>query len=98
MIDIIKEMGRNKIKMVTMNPRIYCEIYADNSGALAIAKEHKYRPRTKHLNIKLHHSRQYVNNNEIDILPINTDDQPADIFTKTLAEPLLAKHQKFIMG
>ena len=40
MIEMIKEMGRNKIKMVTMNPRIYCEVYEDNSGALAIAKEH----------------------------------------------------------
>ena len=90
-------MGRNKIKMVTMNPRIYCEVYEDNSGSFAISKEHKYRLRTKHLNIKLHHFQKYVNNNEIDILPINTDDQPADIFTKPLAEPLLVKHQKFIM-
>ena len=98
MIEMFKEMGRNKIKMVTMNPRIYCEFYEDNSGALAIAKEHKYRPRTKHLNIKLHHFQQYVNNNEIDILPINTDDQPTDVFTKPLAEPLLIKHRKIIMG
>ena len=37
--------------MVTKNPRIYCEVYEDNSGALEIAKEHKYRLRTKHLNI-----------------------------------------------
>ena len=84
--------------MVTMNPRIYCGVYEENSGALEIAKEHKYRPRTKHLNIKLHHFRQYVNNNEIDMLPINTDDQPEDIFTKPLAEPLLIKHWKFITG
>ena len=46
MIEMIKEMIINKIKMVTMNPRLYCEVYEDNSGALAIAKEHKYRPRT----------------------------------------------------
>ena len=91
-------MGRNNIKMVTMNPRIYCEVYEDNSGALAIAKEHKYKPRTKHLNIKLHHFRQYVNNNEIDILPINMYVQPADTFTKPFSEPLLIKHWKFIMG
>ena len=58
MIETIKEMGRNKIKMITMNPRIYCGVYEDNSGALAIAKEHKYRPRTKNLNIKLHHLQQ----------------------------------------
>ena len=98
MIYMIKEMGRNKIKMVTMNPRIYCEVYEDNSGALAIAKEHKYRPKTKHLNIKLHPFQQYVNNNEIEIFPIKTDDQPADIFTKPLAEPILVKHRIFIMG
>ena len=48
MIEMIKEMGRYNIKMVTMNPRIYYEVYEDNSEALAIAKEHKYRPRTKH--------------------------------------------------
>ena len=98
MIEMIKEMGRNKIKMVTMNPKIYCEVYEENSGALAIEKEHKYRPRMKHLNIKLHHFRKYLNNNEIEILPIKTDDQPADIFTKPLAEPLLVKHRRFIMG
>ena len=55
MIEMIKDLGRNKIKMVTINPRIYCEVYEDNIGALSIAKEHKYRPRTKHLNIKIHH-------------------------------------------
>ena len=54
-IEIIKEMVRNKIKIVTMNPRIYCDVYEENSGSLEIAKEHQYRPRTKHLNIKLHH-------------------------------------------
>ena len=91
-------MVRNKIKMVTMNPRIYCKVYEDNSVSIVISKEHKYRPRTKHLNIKLHHFRQYVNKNEIGILQINTDYQPVDIFTKTLAEPLLVKNWKFIMG
>ena len=54
MIEAIKEMGRNKIKMVTMNPRKYCEVFENNGGALAIANEHKYIPITKHLNIKLH--------------------------------------------
>ena len=98
MIQMIKEMGRNKIKMVKMNPKIYCEVYEENSGAFAIEKQHKFRPRTKHLNIKLHHFRQYVNKNEIGILQINTDYQPVDIFTKTLAETLLIKHRKFIMG
>ena len=84
--------------MVTMNPRIYCEVYEENSGALAIAKEHKYTPRTKHINIKLHCFLQYINNNEIEILPIKTYDKPADIFTKSLAEPLLIKNRKFILG
>ena len=38
MIEMIKEMVRNKIKMVTMNPKIYFKVYEYNSGALAIAK------------------------------------------------------------
>ena len=33
----------------SQKPRILCRLFEDNNGALLLAKEHRYRPRTKHL-------------------------------------------------
>ena len=78
--------------------KVHCQVFEDNSGALEMAKTHKYRPRTKHLNIKLHHFRDYVERKEISIHAISTADQPADFLTKTLNEELLRKHRLRVMG
>ena len=66
-------------------PKIYCEVFEDNSGALEMASIHKYRPQTKHLNVKLHHFRQYVNDGLVIIKKIDTAEQQADYLTKPLA-------------
>jgi hypothetical protein len=68
------------------------------SGALEIAKIHKYRPRTKHLNVKLHHFRDYVTRGEITINPIDTKDQLADYLTKPVNVHILRKLRKEVMG
>ena len=59
-------------------------VYEDNNGALELAKEPKYRPRTKHIAIKYHHFREHVKNKSIRIQKIDTKEQLADIFTKPL--------------
>ena len=64
--------------------KIHCKVYEDNSGALEMAKEYKYRLRTKFLNIKLHHFRDYVEWGEITIQKVSTHDQRADYITKPL--------------
>jgi hypothetical protein len=56
-------------------------VFKDNSGALEMANVHKWRPRTKHLNVKLHHFRDYVTKKEISINPIDTSMQLADYLT-----------------
>ena len=65
-------------------PSINCTLFEDNNGALQLAKEPKYRPRTKHIALKYHHFRQYVKQGLVDIQPIDTKVQIADIFTKPL--------------
>ena len=47
---------------------------------------------------KWHHFRHYVENGEIKILPIDTDDQPADMLSKPLSRDPFEKHRDFIMG
>ena len=62
-------------------PEVKCRVFEDNVGALELANEHKLRPRTKHLAVKLHHFRQYVAEGAIKVEKISTKDQVADIFS-----------------
>ena len=83
---------------MTLQARVHCRVFEDNSGALVMAKVHKYRPRTKHMNVKLHHFRDYVERQEITIHPIGTLEQPADFLTKALNEELLLIHRMNVLG
>ena len=94
----LKEMKVNGFPIVNVNSDVHCRVFEDNSGALEMAKVHKYRPRTKHINVKFHHFRDYVERGEVTLHPIGTDNQPADMLTKPLNESILAKHRKFVMG
>ena len=55
LMQLIEKMYSHGIKTIQAPPKIKCKVFEDNSGALEMAKIHKYRPRTKHLNVKLHH-------------------------------------------
>ena len=91
----------NKFKyhvFITQAPKakIHCKVYEDNSGALEMAREYKYCPRTKFLNIKLYHFRDYVERGEISIHKVSTHDQHADYLTKPLNEATHIKHRKVV--
>ena len=79
-------------------PTIMCQLFEDNNGALTLAKDPKYRPRTKHIALKYHHFRSYVKRGEIEILPIDTKDQLADQFTKALDEQTFVFLRSKLMG
>ena len=97
-IQTLKEMRENGFPIRNTSSKVHCRVFEDNSGALEMARVHKYRPRTKHINVKYHHFRDYVARGEVTIHPIGTDKQPADMLTKPLNEQVLSKHRKFIMG
>ena len=97
-MELLKEMKWHGFEVKTMPPAIHCKVFEDNSGALEIAKFPKARPRTKHLNVKLHHFCGYVEQKEVTIHPIASEEQPSDILTKPVNEELLAKHWKTMMG
>jgi len=64
------------------NTKIHCKVFKDNSGALEIAKIHKYRQRTKHLNFNQHHFQDYMMRGEISVHPNSTECQLADYLMK----------------
>jgi len=82
----------------TTKPKVHCKVFEDNSGALEIATVHKVRPRTKHMNVQFHHFCHHINTGQMTVHPIDTDEQPADMLSKSLPLVKLVKHRQFIMG
>ena len=97
-MEVMKEMKSMGIAVLDAKPKVHCKVFEDNSGALEMARVHKYRPRTKHLNVKYHHFRDYVERDEISIHKIDTSDQLADYLTKPVSKEILDKLRPQVMG
>jgi len=97
-MEMLKEMKRLGFPIRTAKAQVHCRVFEDNSGALEMAKIHKYRPRTKHICTKLHHFRDYVTRGRISIHSIDTLNQSADFLTKPLNMELHTRHRYEVMG
>ena len=76
-------MKENNIATVSAVPNVYYKALEDNSGALELAKTPKMRPRTTHINFVYHHFRENVRKRIVQLFPIYTTSQLADIFYET---------------
>ena len=76
---------------------VKCKLFEDNKGAIELAKAPKIRPCTKHIALKYHHFREHVRKGLIEINPIDTLEQVADIFTKALPFPIFNYLRKKMM-
>ena len=97
-MELLNEMHKRGFPVIKEKARVHCRVFEDNSGAIEMARVHKFRPRTKHINVKLHHFRDYVERGEITIHPIPSDDQLADYLTKPLEAKKFQRLQKMVMG
>ena len=97
-MELLKEMRQLKFPIANATPKVHCKVFEDNSGALEMANNHKYRPRTKHLNIKYHHFRDYVERGEITVHKIDTKEQLADYLTKPVNQDILEYLRPKVMG
>ena len=67
---------------------IHYKAFEDNSGALEMAKVPKMQPCIKHLNNMYHHFQESVQNNEVNLIAVKTENQLADLLMKPLPEDL----------
>ena len=82
--NLIQELRSLGFPICSSIPRMHCRVFEDNQSCIEIATNHKTRPRTKHLSVRLHHFRSHVVNKNISIEYISTKHQLGDIFTKGL--------------
>ena len=61
-------------------------LYCDNSGAVANSKEPRSHKRGKHIERKYHLIREIVHRGDVAVMKIASQDNLADLFTKTLPE------------
>ena len=98
MMELLKEMKSIGLLVTPANADIHCQVFKDNSGAMEMAQVHKYCPRTKHLNIKLHHFCMYVEQKEMSLHPIKLSDQIADYLTKPLNVDQSTRLRRQVLG
>ena len=60
-------------------PKIHCKVWEDNESCISIAKNQKFSPQTKHIAIKWHHFRSFVNDGSVSIHSI-------DVMQKSLVD------------
>ena len=88
--EVIDNLGidSEKLKFVSS-----FNIYEDNKGAIVVATS----PRVKHIAVKYHWSRKHVGK-EFAILKFESENQKADIFTKSLQGQIFVRIRKLICG
>ena len=91
LIHLLEDLHSNGLPIHCATPKIKCRTFEDNMSCLNLATNHKTRPRTKHLSIRLHHFRSHIVNKIISIEHVSTKEQLADIFTKPLPKVQFCK-------
>ena len=59
-------------------------LFVDNQSAIQLVKNPVYHKRTKHIDIRYHFIREKIENGDIAVEYVPSEEQKADIFTKAL--------------
>lgn len=77
---------QNLFKDLHLDLKTSTVMYCDNQAAIHIATNPTFHERTKHIEIDCHFIRDQVTCGAIKLLPVDSEDQIADIFTKPLPQ------------
>ena len=97
-MNLLQELKTKGFVFNVNTPQINCKVFEDNKSCIEIATNHRTRPRTKHLSVRLHHFRSHVISKTISINHVSTKQQIADIFTKPLPKDQFQLLSSKLMG
>ena len=72
-LNLLQETSDN-LGLISSKPVFKCKVWEDNQSCMKIAKSPKFTPRTKHIAIKYHHFRSFINDGTINIHPITLEE------------------------
>eukprot|EP00965_Chrysotila_dentata_P222813 6193200-Pleurochrysis_carterae.AAC.1 len=87
---LLAEMGREETQATPM--------YVDSSGAVKLSKERRSCQRSRHVDRGDLKVREYVAHGSIEVRKIGTNDNVADVFTKSLPASVHHKHVNTARG
>ena len=67
-------------------------VNCDNVGAIFLAYNSKNSQRTKHVDIRAHYVRQYVEDGTVKIIFVKSESNAADVYTKNVASNIFKLH------
>ena len=97
-VNLMEELKGRGFNLSHSTPKVVCRTFEDNQSCIQIATNHRTRPRTKHLSVRLHHFRQHVVKKIITIEHVSTTEQLADMFTKPLPRDQFIKLRNRLMS
>jgi hypothetical protein len=71
-------------------------LYIDNQSAISVAKNPEHHGRMKHLDLSYFWLRDKVVEKRIQVVHLRTEDMPADLLTKALSKPQVAKLRRMM--
>ena len=66
-------------------------VCCDNQGAIFIGSNPVTERRSKHIDIRYHAIREYIENKQVEVFFVDGSDNPADLFTKNLGHVKFTK-------
>ena len=73
-------------------------LYGDNSSADDLAHNPVHHDRTKHIDIRYHRIREFILDGTIQMFHVSSQDNPADIFTKSVTVSVFKRLIRFVYG
>ena len=67
-------------------------VYVDNTGAIELARNRSTTGRTKHIDVRYHYVREYIEDGIVKIVFVRSGDNDADVFTKNTGTETHNKH------
>ena len=74
-------------------PNLPLKISADNQGAQALARNPEFHAKAKHIQLSMHFQREKIENGQVELVHVATEEQAADGLTKPLDQ---AKFKRWV--
>lgn len=84
------------LKDLSVHMQLPIKVNSDNQGAILLTRNNLFHKRTKHIDVRYHAIRDYQEQGLIKIYFVPTDQQPADMLTKSLCSPSLNKCKQLL--